>query len=95
MYVCVTVFSLVMRVPLLSPKSQVKATSELLRYWLGSWRLMLKETARFWTKLWSAWFRSLTWVRVTLKGIWSEEREIFVMNEKLFVRSHSMMSKDQ
>lgn len=74
-YMCVTWRSLEIRVPLLSPKSQLKVTSEALRYWLGSWRLMLKTMAWFWMKLWSAWFTSLIWVSDTVKGIWSGEAQ--------------------
>lgn len=74
-YVWVTVVSREMRVPLLSPKSQLKVMSDPLRYWLGSCKLMLKDTALFWIKLWSPWLMSPTWDNITVKGIWSREEE--------------------
>ena len=73
-YVWVTVCSLEIRVPLLSPKSQLKLMSALPRYWLGSWSLMLKAMARFWMKFWSSWFMSLSWASDMLKGTWSDDR---------------------
>lgn len=66
--------SLEIRVPLLSPKSQVRVTSEALRYWLGSWMLMLKAIARFWMKFWSSWLTSLIWLSDMVNGIWSNGR---------------------
>lgn len=75
MYVCVTERSLEIRVPVLSPKFQLKLTSALLRYWLGSCRLTLKAMARFWMKFESAWFTSLTWASDMVKGTWSDDGE--------------------
>lgn len=73
MYVWVTVNSLDMRAPLSSPKSQLKVISALLRYSLGSWRVMVKAIALFWMKRMSPATMSFTWSRETAKGIWSEE----------------------
>lgn len=73
MYVCVTMCSLEIRVPLLSPKSQVKLISALLRYWLGSWMLTVKPIAWFWMKFWSFWFTSLIWARDMVNGTWSND----------------------
>lgn len=73
MYVWVTVNSLEMRAPLSSPKSQLKVMSALLRYSLGSWRVMVKAIALFWMKRMSPATMSFTWSRETAKGIWSEE----------------------
>lgn len=72
-YVWVTVSSLEITVPLLSPKSQLKVMSESARKALGSWTAMAKAMARFWINVWSPSSLSFTCVRVTANGIWSKD----------------------